>query len=207
VANDGKYLTIAEDPQPYFYVPLAQNYVSSRVLQLRVTDTQATAAQVQEKIRDLDPTMPIVNVQTMKASLEGGTGFFIFRLGATLAIAIGILGLILAVVGVYGVVSYSAAQRTQEIGIRLALGATPRQILALLVRQGLRPIFAGVLIGLVAAWSVSRMMGHMLVGITAGDPITYLSAASLLCLVALLACCIPARTAMKTDPMMALRTE
>jgi ABC-type antimicrobial peptide transport system permease subunit len=119
----------------------------------------------------------------------------------------GLLGLLLAVVGVYGVVSYAATQRTQELGIRMALGASRRQILALLLAQGARLVIAGLLCGLGGAWALTRAMSHMLVGVSPSDPLTYLSAAALLSFITLLACWIPARRAMRVDPMMALRYE
>ena len=143
----------------------------------------------------------------MRESLGGTLGYFIFRLGASLAAAMGLLGLLLAIVGVYGVVSYAATQRTQELGVRMALGASPRQILALLLRQGAQLVAAGLLFGLVGAWTLTRAMSHMLVGVSPSDPLTSLSVAALLSFITLLACWIPARRAMRIDPMVALRYE
>jgi len=143
----------------------------------------------------------------MRESLGGTLGYFIFRLGASLAAAMGLLGLLLAIVGVYGVVSYAATQRTQELGVRMALGATPRQILALLLRQGTQLVAAGLLFGLVGAWALTRAMSHMLVGVSPSDPLTSLSVAALLSFITLLACWIPARRAMRIDPIVALRYE
>ena len=119
----------------------------------------------------------------------------------------GLLGLLLAIVGVYGVVSYAATQRTQELGVRMALGASPRQILALLLRQGAQLVAAGLLFGLVGAWALTRAMSHMLVGVSPSDPLTSLSVAALLSFITLLACWIPARRAMRIDPIVALRYE
>jgi putative ABC transport system permease protein len=115
--------------------------------------------------------------------------------------------LILAVIGVYGMVSYTAVRRTQEIGIRIALGANPRQILELVVGQGMRIVFIGVFVGLLAAWALTRTMTHLLVGVSPGDPVVYMVVSISLALVALLACYIPARRATKVDPMVALRYE
>ena len=143
----------------------------------------------------------------MKESLGGALGFFIFRLGASLAAFMGLLGLLLAVVGVYGVVSYAATQRTQEIGVRMALGGSPRQILGLFLRQGAQLVAAGMLVGLTGAWALTRAMSHMLVGVSPNDPVVYVVASALLCSITLLACWIPARRAMRTDPMVALRYE
>jgi predicted permease len=208
VARDGKYTTPAEDPQPYFYLPLAQNFTAERTLQIRSSMPPETLVpEVQQQILALDANAPIEQIQTMKESLGGALGFFLFRLGASLAAAMGLLGLLLAVVGVYGVVSYAATQRTQELGIRMALGASPRQILALLLKQGAQLVAAGLLFGLAGAWALTRAMSHMLVGVSPSDPVTYLSVAALLSFVTLLACWLPARRAMRVDPMVALRYE
>jgi len=143
----------------------------------------------------------------MKESLGGTLGYFLFRVGASLAAAMGLLGLLLAIVGVYGVVSYAATQRTQELGVRMALGASPRQILGLLLRQGARLVAAGLLFGLAGAWALTRVMSNMLVGVSPSDPLTYICVATLLSFITLLACWIPARRAMRVDPMVALRYE
>jgi predicted permease len=208
VARDGKYRILAEDPQPFFYVPLTQSFTAQRILQIRSSlPPESLASMVQREIQALDANDPIEEMQTMKESLGGALGYFIFRLGAALAAAMGLLGLLLAVVGVYGVVSYAATQRTQELGIRMALGASPRQVLALLLKQGAQLVAAGLLFGLAGAWALTRAMSHMLVGISPSDPLTYLSVAALLSSITLLACWIPARRAMRVDPMVALRYE
>jgi ABC-type antimicrobial peptide transport system permease subunit len=129
----------------------------------------------------------------------------IFRLGALLASSIGAMGLTLAVVGVYGVVAFAASQRTREIGIRIALGANRTQVLKLVLRQGLRVILAGALLGLVGAFAISREIANLLMGVSATDPLTFVTATLLLLAVALYACFVPARRAMNVDPMVALR--
>lgn len=208
VARDGKYRVIAEDQQPYFYLPLAQNFVSERFLQIRSSLLpRALASETQSEIAALDSSMPIEEIQTMKESLGGALGYFLFRVGASLAADMGLLGLLLAVVGVYGVVSYAATQRTRELGIRVALGASPRQILTLLLTQGARLVAAGVCLGLLVAWALARATSGMFVGVSSSDPLTYFSASALLSAVTLLACWIPARRAMRVDPMVALRYE
>jgi putative ABC transport system permease protein len=143
----------------------------------------------------------------MTESLEGATGFFIFRLGASLAAFIGILGLILAIIGVYGMVSYTAVRRTREIGIRMALGASHRQILQLVVGQGMSTVIIGVFAGLLSAWVLTRTMTHLLVGVSPNDPVVYIGVSIALSLVALVASYIPARRATKVDPTVALRYE
>ena len=208
VTANGKYKTVAEDAAPFFYVPLAQNFASKLALQIRTTGPpESLAAPVKEQLAQLAPGMAIVDIATMDQLLAGAFGFFAFRLAATLAAALGIMGLILAVVGVYGVVSFAASQRTREMGIRMALGANSRDILKLVWLQGVRLIIAGVVIGIVAAWALTRAMTHLLAEISASDPITYITVAIILTAVALLACYIPARRAMRVDPMVALRYE
>jgi len=208
VTGDGKYGTLGEDPQPFFYVPLAQNFASKRALQIRAQiPPESLAASVKEVIAGLAPDLSIMDMETMNQFLEGALGFFAFRLAATLAAVLGTVGLILAIVGVYGVVSFTVSQRTRDIGIRRALGASSRDILHLVWLQGVRLVMAGLVVGTIVAWALARAMTHLVAGITTSDPVTYVSVAVLLGAVALLACWIPAWRAMKVDPMVALRHE
>jgi predicted permease len=207
VTGDGKYVFIGWDKEPYFYVPLAQNYTSYRSLQLRSSVPPETLiTQVQNEIHALDSNMPS-DIETMRQTLSGGNGFFIFKVGAILAAAMGILGLTLAVVGVYGVVSFAASQRTHEIGIRMALGANRGDILRLVLRQGLVLVIGGVLSGIVLAWALTRSMASLLVGVSPTDALTFVTATLVLGGIGLWACYAPARRAMRLDPMVALRYE
>jgi putative ABC transport system permease protein len=208
VTEDGKYQTVNEDAQPFFYVPLAQSFASKRALQIRtLVPPESLAGPVRQQIGELAPNLSIVDIETMNQSLNGALGFLVFRLAAIFAAVLGTIGLILGVVGVYGVVSFAASQRTREIGIRLALGATSRDILRLVWKQGIRLVMIGVAVGAIAAWSLARAMAHMLAGISPGDPVTYIAVTILMSAVGLLACWIPARRAMRVDPMVALRYE
>jgi predicted permease len=199
---------IFEQDPPFFFVPLAQYYNSYTTLQIRAaTSPEAMAREVTGLIHSLEPAMPVFDVQPMTTALETVNGFLLYQLAAAVAASLGILGLILAVVGVYGVISYAAAQRTHEIGIRLALGAEPRQILKLVFRQGFVIVGTGVLAGILSAVAMARLVGNLLFGVPPGDLLTYVSATALLAVVALLACYIPARRAMSVDPMVALRHE
>jgi predicted permease len=208
VAADGKYIFIGWDKKPYFFVPLAQSFSAYRTLQVRSwLPPESMIAQMQNEVRALDPNMPVSDVQTMRQSLGGGNGFFIFQVGAILAAAMGFLGLTLAVVGVYGVVSFAASQRTHEIGIRMALGAGRRDILRLVLQQGLALVIMGVLSGTVLAWALTRSMATILVGVSPTDALTYGTATLLLAAIAFWACYAPARRAMQLDPMVALRYE
>lgn len=208
VTQNGKYSTVAEDPQPYFYVPLKQNYNPRQILQIRSSlPPESLITQVEQQVNAIAHDVPILNIQTMTQSLEGGTGFFTFRLAASLASFMGVIGLILAVVGVYGVVSFTVSQRTHEIGIRMALGANRNDIFALIFERGFKLVLAGVLSGVVAAWGLTRAMKHVLVGVSAGDALTFAVVALTLTTVALIACFVPARRAMRVDPIVALRHE
>jgi putative ABC transport system permease protein len=209
VARDGKYIVAAlEEPIPFSYLPYAQDYSSMMTLQIRsAVPPESLIAPVREVTRGLAPDLPIYDVQTMKQSLWGMDGFFVFRLGAVLAAVMGLIGMTLAVVGVYGVVSFSAEQRTHEMGIRMALGAGRREILGLMLGQGMGMVMAGVLSGLLASWALTRTVARLLVGVSATDPLTYASVTLLLAAIALWACHLPVRRAMRLDPMAALRYE
>jgi predicted permease len=208
LTGDGKYVFIGWDKEPYFYVPLAQNFSSYRSLQIRSSvPPESLISQVQGEVHALDPNIPASDVETMEQSLAGGNGFFVFKVGAILAAALGLLGLILAVVGVYGVVSFAASQRTHEIGIRMALGASRRDILMLVLRQGLVLVIGGVLAGALLAGALARSMATLLVGVSPTDALTFTTAIILLGGIGLWACYAPARRAMRLDPMVALRYE
>ena len=177
LAADGKFIFIGWDKKPYFFVPVAQNFSAYRTLQVRTSlPPEGIIAQMQNEVRALDPNMPVSDADTMRHALAGGNGYFIFQVGAVLAAAMGLLGLTLAVVGVYGVVSFAASQRTHEIGIRMALGAGRRDILRLVLQQGLLLVIAGVLSGVVLAWALTRSMATILVGVSPTDALTYLTA-------------------------------
>jgi putative ABC transport system permease protein len=193
---------------PYFYVPLSQQYNPEVTLQVRSAAAPDTVAgETTTMIHSLEPAMPVYDVQPMTAALDTFNGFQLFQFAAVLAASLGILGLLLAIVGVYGVISYAASQRIHEVGIRLALGARPTQVVQMILRQGLAIVGEGVVAGLLAAAAMGRLVGKLLFGVGAGDPLTFAAATALLALVALLACYIPARRALRVDPMVALRYE
>jgi putative ABC transport system permease protein len=179
-----------------------------RVLQLRTSVPPETLIPaVEAQVRELDPNLPVFDVMTMEKSLMGANGFFLYKMGAAFAGTLGALGLLLAVVGVYGVVSYNAANRTHEIGIRMALGALPGGVFGLVLRQAAILVGAGVGIGLLAALGVTKFLTSLLVGVSSYDPLTFAVVALLLIAAAFLACYIPARRAMHLDPLVALRYE
>ena len=162
---------------------------------------------LRQTIQTLDPDMPIGDLQTMTRSLSGAHGFLIFRIGAMQAGALGILGLALAVVGVYGVVSYGAVQRTREIGLRMALGATPRDILRIILGHGVWMVVSGIIVGLAGAAALTRLLERFLLLVSPSDPVTFMVVTLLLTMVALWACYLPARRATRVQPLVALRHE
>jgi predicted permease len=208
VSTDGQYWFITPDPQPYFYLPLAQDYASLASVQARTTGPpESMISVVQREILHLSPEMPIIQAATMQQTVHGLAGLFVFQLAASLAGVLGALGLLLAVVGTYGVVSFGAAQRTHEIGVRIALGAARSDILKLISRQGLVLVGGGVLAGLLAAFALTRAMRKLLMGVSPSDPVTYAAMVILLVVVSVVACWIPAHRATSVDPMVALRYE
>jgi putative ABC transport system permease protein len=208
VVRDAKVQGLLGAPGNFFYVPQTQNYKSTHVLQVRtLIPPQSLRAPVEALVRELDPNLPVYDVMTMEQAVAGANGYFLFKVGAGFAGCLGALGLILAVVGIYGVVSYGASQRQHEIGIRMALGARPNSVLGLVIRQAVGIVGAGIGIGALAALGVNRLLVSLLVGVTSYDPLTFVSVSGLMLAAALLACYIPARRATKVDPLLALRHE
>jgi predicted permease len=191
VVRDSRYQGVTGPINPYFYLPLRQHYASNSLetLQVRTAgDPNRLRREIQRIIAGLAPELPIFDVKSMEQALYTLNGLLLFQVAAGLAAALGMLGLILAVVGVYGVISYAASQQTHEIGIRMALGARPGSV------------------GIAAALAAASLVGTFL-AVSPTDPLTYLSVSLILVLVALAACYVPARRAMGVDPMVALRHE
>jgi len=208
VVKDSKVQSLLDAPGNFFYVPQTQNYKSIHALQLRtLVPPQSMKIPVQELVRELDPNLPVYDVMTMEQAMGGANGYFLFKMGAGFAGTLGALGLLLAVVGVYGVVSYGASQRRHEIGVRMALGAQPNSIFGLVIRQAAILVGSGVILGILAALAVSQVLTSLLVDVSSYDPLTFVSVSALLLGVSLVACYIPARHAAHVDPMVALRHE
>ena len=206
VVRNGKQTGLFSDPEAYFYVPIAQQYKSLRALQVRAAgDPAALAPLVAKEIRALDPDLPMFDVITMERMIQGPNGFFLLRMGALFGGALGLLGLALALVGVYGVVSYAASQRTQEIGVRMALGASRNAILRLVLGRGLVLIGIGLALGVGVSLMVSRLLANFLFDVSAADPVTFVGVPLLLAAMALLASYVPAFRATRIDPAVALR--
>lgn len=208
VAKNSYEQDIFSQVDVFFYVPVAQHANSYITLQLRTPSApEAMAVEATSLVHSLEPMMPVFDVQPMTTALETANGFLPFRFAAALAASLGTLGVILAVVGLYGVISYAAGQRTHEIGIRMALGAQRRQILRMILGQGIVIVGVGVFVGLLAATVMAKLVGNLLFGVPSIDVPTYIGASLLLTGIALSACYIPARRAMRVDPMVALRYE
>jgi predicted permease len=208
VVATGKYLFIAESPTPFFFVPNKQNFVSEQTLAIRTSALpESFIVRAQGEIRSLAPDLPVMDVETMDQIVAGTNGMQVFRIAAVTAAILGAIGLILASVGVYGVVSFSAAQRTREIGIRMALGGAARDVLRLVIQQGVRMVGVGLLVGIAVAWGLTRLMARLLIGVSPSDPATYGAVILLLSAIAFLACWLPARRATRIDPGIALRYE
>jgi predicted permease len=208
VARNAKYRRLIYNAEPCFFVPWFQDYppFDALIAQTRVAgDPQAFAPVVEKAIHELNPDVPVFDVTTVSASMQMGSLFE--RIAVTFAGSFGLLALVLATVGVYGVVAYATRQRTHEIGIRMALGAKRGDILRLVLRQGLRMTSIGLAIGLTVSLAATRLLRTQLFGITTGDAVTYASVGGLLFIVALAASFIPARRATKVEPMAALRCE
>jgi macrolide transport system ATP-binding/permease protein len=206
VVREIKYVNVTEDPRPYVYVSLAQNYMPQVTLHVRSSgDASAEQQRVRAAVRRIDAALPLFDVRPLQTQIDVSLGAFAI---ATLFLgAAGVQALLLAAIGIYGVVSFSVAQRTREIGIRVAIGATPAQVLRLVMSQGFALSVLGVVVGAALALASSRILVGMLYGVAPRDPLTLAAVAASLMAVALVACVVPARRALRVDPTTALRYE
>jgi predicted permease len=209
VARDARYGGFRGPIAPYFYVPFEQDYVQNSLQTLEVKtagDPAAMIPEVEGAIRGMTPGLPVFQVKMLHDALYSLNGLLIYQIAAALAGVLGTLGLVLSVVGVYGVLSYVVSQRTSEIGVRMALGAGRGDILRIVYRQGLWIVGIGLALGLGASFGVAHLLRSLIV-VSPGDPVTYVGVSALLAAIAMLACYIPARRAMRVEPMRALRME
>jgi predicted permease len=206
VIEDGKYFSLGEDTESFVYVNLRSTEGSYLSLIARTFgDPETMINSIRREVQQLDATLPVYNVETMVEHMN--LPLFPAKVAATLLGGFGLLALILAAIGLFGVMSYAVSQRTREFGIRMALGADSATILRLIISQGLTLTIIGLLIGLALAFTGTRLLSSLLYGVSATDPLTFGMIALLLGLVAFLACLIPARRAAKVDPIVALRYE
>jgi len=206
VAHDGKYRTLGEDPRPFLFVPLLQDYDGSATLIVRTGESPATvAAALPGRLATLEARVPVFDVKTMDEHLR--FALLPARLAASVLGLFGIVALLLAGLGLYGVMSYLVSQRSREMGIRIALGARPGDVVRLVVGQGMRLTVLGAVGGLVSAFGLTRLVAGFLYGISPTDPWTFAAVTLVLAGVALLACLLPARRAAAVDPNVALRFE
>jgi len=206
VAADAREVHLREAPSPTYFFSILQGGTGSMHLLVRThTDAEALASTISRQIWAAYPDQPVTHMMTMTQNISESVGNE--RLRSVLLVVFAGIGFALALVGVYGVISYSVARRVQEIGIRMALGASPRDVLRMVIGQGLLPVAAGVVIGAAASFGLTRLVASQLYGVKPSDPATFLGATTLILVVAVLACCIPARRAMRVDPIVALRYE
>lgn len=206
VAANGKYRRLTYQAAPLVLVPLAQRYESQVILHVRTNgDPEALRMAMEQTIHGLNANLPVFNVTTLKSNMQIGNVFE--RIAVTFAGSFGLLALLLAAVGIYGVVAYTTRQRTREIGIRVALGASKSKIFRQVLEHGLRLTMYGLGAGIVASCFLTRFLRTLLFGVGSTDPLTFTAVAAVLCLVALGACLLPAQRAASVDPIRALRTE
>ena len=204
VAKTVNYETKLEAPKSFFYVPVRQNFFVGNALLIRTRETPgAITNALAREVHALDPTLAPYAADRLQAQVDGRG--YTQRLAATLLAIFGAMALFLAAIGLYGVMSYSVSQSTRELGVRMALGATVRDLLRLVISRGLRLTIAGVAIGLAAALLLTRLMSDLLYKVSPRDPIAFGGALIILLAVALVACFLPARRATRVDPVQALR--
>ncbi len=205
VARNAKYRSLGEDPRNFVYVPLAQRYFTRTTLMVRTAPDAAVASPIRQLVAELEPALPILDQRSLVE--QAAMSLFPQRIALWVAGALGIVALLLALLGIYGVTAYGVVQRSREIGIRVALGAQRANVLRLVLRQGLMLAGIGVGIGAVAAFGVTRLLRTLLYGVPPTDVAAFGGAAVLLIGAALVASWIPARRAAGVDPVVALRSE
>jgi len=207
VVGDVRHSALEEASGLEMYLPMAQNrdWGSMDLVVRSTVPLQSLVPGVRAVLQGLDPDLPNSDFQPLQEIVDQAVSprrFVTVLLGG-----FSVLALILACLGIYGVISYSVTQRTNELGIRLALGASLSAILRLIITQGVKLVLVGLVAGLVAAFALTRLLSSLLFGISTTDPLTFMGIAALLMVIALVACYIPARRATKVDPMVALRYE
>src|SRR5262249_24150957 len=206
VVGDAKHKDLGKETGPMSYWPMAQQPDASMIFALRTRgDAAAVAVAARKVIQTLDPQQSVGDVYTHESLVRESIAAQRFK--ASLLSVFAVVALLLAAGGIYGVMSYAVAQRAHELGVRVALGARSRDVLKLVIGRGMKLVLAGVAVGLVAAFSLTRLLRNLLFEVSATDPSMFAGVAALLAAVALAACYLPARRATKVDPLIALRSE
>jgi ABC-type antimicrobial peptide transport system permease subunit len=194
------------DPKPVYYLPQSQVPFNELAVVVKTSnDPRALINAATREVQAIDSQLPVFSIKTMDEYVSSSVAAP--RFNTTLLSIFASIALVLTIIGLYGVMSYSVAQRTNEIGIRMALGAQTRDVLGMIVKDGVKIVGIGLLLGIGGALLLTRLLETLLFGVTTRDPITFLFIAGLLSLVAMLACCIPAFRATRVDPLEALRCE
>jgi predicted permease len=205
VAHDSKYRNLGEEPRAFVYVPYSQQYISRATIMARAAGRSRLAPRLRSLVAERHRNLPIVSAQSFDD--YASVALVPQRLAAAIAGSLGVVGLLLAAMGIYGVTALMVSSRTREIGIRMALGARRANVVRMVLRQGTTLALAGVVLGLAIAAGVSRFLGSLLLGLDPADPITFAGAAALFCIVGLAACYIPVRRATEIEPVEALRCD
>jgi len=206
VVRKSKYRSLGEAPTPVAYVPLQQNHETGMTLHVRTSiDPSSIAGVIRNEVQSLEKNLPLGNPERMSERVANS--LYAARMGALLLAVFGGLALLLASIGLYGVMSFAVARRTRELGIRVALGARPGDVFRLVLRQGMTLVIAGLVLGVGVAAAVTRLLAAFLYGVSTTDALTFTAIPVLLTMVALLACYLPARRATKVEPLIALRYE
>jgi ABC-type antimicrobial peptide transport system permease subunit len=208
VVQNGKYQNVGESPLPAIYRPVTQTSPVMATVAIRTSGPSLDLAPVvRQAIARIDPEVAVYDVRPMAEHLDNGNAFFPFRMAAFLTGLFGGMGALLASIGLYGMIAYHVGQRTQEIGVRMALGARSADIIGDVVARGGRFAIVGIGIGVMLAAGLAQLLKGLLLGVSPFDPITYTAVALLLAAICLVASFVPARRATCVDPLVALRTE
>jgi predicted permease len=206
IAKTGKYRNLAEDDKPYIYYPMTQRRPAAMALVMRTNvDARELAGAIRKEVQNLDRSLPVTSVRTMNEHLT--YALWAPNMAASLSLAFGLVAILLSAVGLYSVMAYVVSQRTREVGIRMALGANRADVMKMITVQGMRLAVIGVVIGLLLSLGIARALSSLLIGVSGYDMTTFVIVSTLLVLVALIACYLPARRATKIDPLVALRYE
>jgi putative ABC transport system permease protein len=205
IARNSRNQSLGEPQRPFVYVPFQQQYSPRMTIVARSTEGQRLATELRRLVASMDPKLPLVGSQTLEDYTS--IGLLPQRVAASVSGSLGIVGLLLAAIGIYGVTAYMVSSRTREIGIRIALGAQPRDVLRMVIRHGLGLTIAGAAVGLLLAAAAGQLIVSLLMGVPPIDGVTFAGAAALFAAIGIVACYVPARRALRISAIEALRYE